>query len=291
MRRIASCLGTIVLNIFAQPLWAEDGVFEVDMELVLAVDISFSISMNEQDIQRRGYVAAFLDPEVVMALTQGTRGRVAVTYLEWAGETSHAQVIPWTLISDRESAAAFSERLNNLEINRSGRTSLSGALDMAADLLGRSPFVSYRQVVDLSSDGMNNSGLRVDKARDRLIYRGITINGLPLLVGTKGGPAENLDVYFEDCVIGGLGAFNYPVYNWESFGETLQRKLVRELAGYPGPAQARICQAADVTQAPTKMDCLTGERAELENFKALIDTIPGGAERWKPVEKDWIPED
>ncbi len=256
------------------------------MALVLAVDISFSISLDEQDIQRRGYVAAFLDGDVVDALTTGTRGRVAVTYLEWAGEDAQTQVIPWTIIADRESAAAFAARLDALEATRSGRTSLSGALDVAADLLDRSPFATYRQVVDISSDGMNNAGRRVDRARDRLTYRGITINGLPLMVGSKDGPQDGLDAYFRDCVIGGLGAFSYPVYAWADFAQTLKQKLIREVSGYHPPTPPRLWQAAAETT-----DCLTGEKRELEEFKALIGSIPGGSDRWKPAEDDWLPKD
>lgn len=289
MGKIASYLGAAVLGIFAAPAWADSGPLEVDMALVLAVDISFSISMDEQDIQRRGYVAAFLDAEVIDALTSGARGRVAVTYLEWAGEAAQTQVIPWAIISDYQSAAIFSDQLSTLEANRAGRTSISGALDVAADLLSRSPFATYRQVVDISSDGMNNSGLRVDNARDRLTYRGITINGLPLMAGSK-VPTQGLDQYFRDCVIGGLGAFSYPVYAWDDFAETLKQKLIREFVDKPRPPQARIWKVAGV-DAGTKTDCLTGEKRDLEDFKALIRTIPGGSERWKPVEEDWIPQE
>ena len=289
MRGLVFFLAATLLT--AVPLRADDGIFEVDMALVLAVDISFSISNDEQDIQRRGYVAAFRDADVVAALTSGTRGRVAVTYLEWAGEATQMQVIPWAVISDAQSAAAFSRRLERLESTRSGRTSLSNALDVAAGLFNRGPFVSYRMVVDISSDGMNNSGRRVDKARDRLVYRGITINGLPLLAGSRDAPNRNLDQYFRDCVIGGLGGFSYPVHAWEDFAETLKRKLIREFAGDHTPAEALLWRAADTQVTRPGMDCLTGEKKELEDFKALIGTIPGGAERWKPVEKDWIPED
>lgn len=261
------------------------------MALVLAVDISFSISQDEQDIQRRGYIAAFLDSEVVDALTKGIRGRVAVTYLEWAGEDTQMQVIPWVVISDTQSAAAFSERLGLLKTQRSGRTSLSGALDVAADLLSRGPFVSFRQVVDISSDGMNNSGRRVDNARDRLLHRGVAINGLPLMAGSIDAPNRGLDLYFRDCVIGGLGAFSYPVYSWDAFAQTLKQKLIREFVGDTQPATARLWNAAGEQDMRRKIDCLAGERKELDNFNALISTVPGGSERWKPVEKDWIPED
>jgi hypothetical protein len=282
--------GAALLGVIAAPVWADSGPLEVDMALVLAVDISFSISPDEQDIQRRGYIAAFLDTDVVDALTTGTRGRVAVTYLEWAGEAAQAQVIPWAIISDHQSAAVFSEQLNALETSRAGRTSLSGALDVAADLLSHSPFATYRQVVDISSDGMNNSGRRVDKARDRLTYRGITINGLPLMAGSK-APTQGLNHYFRDCVIGGLGAFSYPVYAWNDFAETLKQKLIREFVNKPRPPQARIWKVGGVADAGAKTDCLKGEKKELEDFKDLIRTIPGGSERWKPVEDDWIPQE
>ncbi|MDG1169625.1 MAG: DUF1194 domain-containing protein [Sulfitobacter sp.] len=291
MRSFASYVAFGLWCLLAQPAQADGGPFEVDMALVLAVDISFSISQDEQDIQRRGYIAAFLDTQVVAALTLGSRGRVAVTYLEWAGSDTQVQVIPWVVISDTQSAAAFSKRLEMLETNRSGRTSLSSALDAAVDLFNTGPFVSNRQVVDISSDGMNNAGRRVDYARDRLLHRGIVINGLPLMVGSTDGPNHDLDQYFRDCVIGGLGAFSYPVYSWDAFAETLKQKLIREFVGYRLPRPARLWNAAGTQPQGDKMDCLTGEKKELDDFKALIGTIPGGAERWKPVEKDWIPKE
>ena len=269
---------------------AETSLIEVDMQLVLATDISFSISPDEQDIQRRGYVAAFRNPEVIRAITSGFRGRVSVTYLEWAGEETQAQVVPWSLIYDQASAAAFADALERVTINRKGRTSLSQALNVALGLFRQSPFVAERHVVDISSDGFNNSGPRIDRLRDALVYHGVTINGLPLMAGKDSGPDAFLADYFEDCVIGGLGAFMMPVIRWEEFGQTLSRKLIMEIAGpEQTPAATRLIRAADTGPARAKMDCLFGEKQDLQEYIRQLEEAVGKnrAPRWMPREQDW----
>ncbi|MFT5946731.1 MAG: hypothetical protein ACI807_000976 [Paracoccaceae bacterium] len=262
---------------------------QVDMQLVLAVDISFSISRDEQDIQRRGYVAAFLDPEVIRAITSGYQGRIAVTYLEWAGEDIQFQVVPWMVISDPFSARAFSERLAQVHVNRRGRTSLSKALIAALGLLRQSPFVSNRMVVDISGDGFNNDGPRVDGARDALVYHGVTINGLPLMVGKDSGPEAMLDLYYKDCVIGGLGAFMMPMVGWDKFGATLNRKLIAEIAGpVNAPEEARVWHAVAEGNQPSA-DCLFGEKQERREYIRQLEDALGKtrAPRWIPREEDW----
>lgn len=266
---------------------AETGFVEVDIQLVLAVDISFSISLDEQDIQRRGYVSAFRDPDVIRAITSGFRGRVAVTLLEWAGDDMQTQVVPWTLVSDEVSAHDFATRLENAPIHRSGRTSLSTALVAARSLFSQSPFVAQRQVIDISSDGLNNSGPRVDKVRDTLVYHGITINGLPLMIGNSTGPEAQLDIYFEHCVVGGFGSFVSPVFNWEEFGPTLKKKLITEISG-PGPERIHLAATSQ-----TEMDCLIGEKEDRRKYIDQLKDAVGDdrAPRWIPREEDWpLPE-
>ncbi|MFK7755240.1 MAG: DUF1194 domain-containing protein [Sedimentitalea sp.] len=270
----------IVLTL-ATPLRADTGIIEVDMQLVLAVDVSFSISGDEQDIQRKGYIAAFRDPEIISAITGGARGRISVTYLEWAGTDMQAQVVPWTLISDPLSARAFADRLDQTPIKRSGRTSISKALSTALGLFRDSPFVANRMVVDISSDGLNNDGRRVDRIRDMLVYHGITINGLPLMIRPASGPEADLDRYFQDCVVGGLGAFVAPVGNWDAFAPTLKQKLIAEIAT-PMP-RARLLRANS-----TLTDCLSGEKEDLRKYiEQLEDATGNNADRWRPREEDW----
>jgi len=272
--------------VLAALLWspgarADGGFIEVDVQLVLAIDISFSISTDEQDIQRQGYVAAFRDPEVIRAITSGLRGRISVTVLEWAGEDSQAQTLPWTLIADAEGAHAFADALDAAPVRRSGRTSISQALEAGLSLMRASPFAAERHVIDLSSDGMNNDGRRVDRLRDLAVYHGITINGLPILVGAGTATTTPLDAYFRDCVIGGPGAFVAPVVHWRDFAGTLKRKLVLEIAGRA--PEAMLIRASD-----SPADCLAGEKADLKDYIDQLERATGGnADRWRPREQDW----
>ncbi len=244
----------------------------VDVELVIAVDVSWSMDYGELDIQRNGYVAAFRSPELHEAIADGVHGRVAVTYVEWAGEMSQSVVLPWTLIDGKEAAEAFAYRLSNAAPDRLRRTSISSAIDFAANLFDGNGFEGMRRVVDVSGDGPNNQGRPVTDARDAAIARGITINGLPLM--TQGderqgawGSIRDLDRYYSDCVIGGPGAFMIPVNDWEQFPEVVRRKLVLELAGlWPlrQPETAGVLKAAADGGAA---NCLIGERQWQERWQ------------------------
>ncbi len=236
----------------------------VDVELILAVDVSWSMDRGEQEIQRDGYVAAFRSPEVQRAITRGTHGRVAVAFVEWAGSLSQSVVIPWTLIDSKEAADTFAYRLSVEEPDRERRTSIAGAIDFAAPMFDGNGFAGLRRVIDVSGDGPNNQGRPVVEARDAAVRRGITINGLPLMTeDTSGysswGSIPNLDGYYADCVIGGPGAFVIPVKDWPQFPEAVRRKLVLELAGgWPLPASRSPPIERAAAEAGT--DCLVGEK-------------------------------
>jgi len=235
---------------------------QVDVELVLAVDVSLSMSPAELEIQRRGYAAALTHDRVIEAIRDGVNGRIAVTYVEWAGQTTQHIVVPWTVISSRAEAEAFVAKLTANPPNSARRTSISGALLFAGDLFAESSYRGLKRVVDVSGDGANNQGPPVDQVRDGMIAQGVTINGLPLM--TRGGTPsvfdiDNLDLYYTNCVIGGPGAFMIPVNDWAQFPEAIRRKLVLELADSDreeGLAKLPIIQAA----AEPGFDCQVGER-------------------------------
>ncbi len=235
----------------------------VDVELVLAVDVSWSMDHGEQEIQREGYAAAFRSEAVQRAIMEGGYGRVAVTYIEWAGIFSQSIVVPWTLIDSKASAEAFAYRLASEEPERRRRTSIASALDFIVPLFDRNGFVGRRRVVDISGDGPNNQGRMVTAARDAAVARGITINGLPLM--TSGGgfgwsSIPDLDRYYTNCVIGGPSAFIIPVNDWSQFPEAVRRKLVLELAGtWPDVPEAGAATVIR-TQNSAAADCLIGER-------------------------------
>jgi hypothetical protein len=232
---------------------------DVDLELVLAVDVSRSMDPAEQDLQKQGYLAALEHPEVLAAIRAGFLGRIAVAYAEWAGPGSHRVIAPWAVIDGPESAAAFTRTIASQPITYLHGTSISGGLLFASGLFQGSGFRSPRQVIDVSGDGPNNMGSPVLQARQLVLDRGITINGLPIMLHADfagGYSIPNLDVYYEDCVIGGPGAFLLTVESIDRLAEAIRRKLVLEIAGTPPkimPAQMQI-------QREPRIDCLIGEK-------------------------------
>jgi len=233
---------------------------EVDLELVLAVDVSLSMDLDEQTIQREGYLAAMVDPAVLNAIAQGPLQRIAVTYVEWAGATEQRIVVGWTLIDGQPAAQGFVRELAAKIPARLRRTSVSGALLFSTPLFEGNGFEGTRRVIDVSGDGANNEGAPVEMARDQAVAKGITINGLPLLLKRPVSTFDmvNLDLFYEDCVIGGPSAFMIPVRSVGEFRDAIRTKLVLEIANLVPPAEA-LLQPASSGQAP-RPPCDIGER-------------------------------
>jgi hypothetical protein len=203
---------------------------DVDLALVLAVDCSSSIDDRDFALQRAGYVAAFNDPRLARAVRGGTRGVIAVTLTQWAGPFEQVQAIGWRAIRDEASARGFARLIAAMprELSASA-TSISGAIDHARAVLERSGINAGRRVIDVSGDGMNNTGRLPELARNQAVARGIVINGLPIL-----SDDPNLDDYYTDYVIGGLGAFMLPAVSFRVFAQAILAKLLREVAGNAG---------------------------------------------------------
>ena len=231
---------------------------EVDLELVLAVDVSRSMDIREQELQRSGYVAAFRHPEIAAAIGSGLLGRIAVTYVEWAGPGSHSVVVPWTILDGAGSAAGFADALEQGGTARRRGTSISGALGYSAWLLENNAATGARRVIDISGDGPNNVGPPVEAARQQVLEAGITINGLPIMLNEQYDglySIRDLDIYYEDCVIGGPGAFLVTVESSDRFAEAIRRKLVLEIASVPP-----VMMPIQFDPAPPRIDCMIGER-------------------------------
>ena len=263
---LAAAQLTLLLSIFVllgpRPAagWEIDGQ-EVDVELVLAVDISLSVTPRELQIQRRGYAEAITSPQVLAAVRSGLLGRIAVTYVEWAGEGAQRTLIDWTMIESEADAQAFADTLLEAPGSSLRRTSISNALSYSVRLFDENGFTGLRRVIDISGDGPNNAGRPVVQARDAAVSQGIVINGLPLMTHEGFGgrwDLEDLDLYYTDCVIGGPGAFVIPVRGWDEFANAVQRKLVLEIAGLTPPAEPRVWHAS--APAPGGYDCLIGEK-------------------------------
>ena len=248
---------------------AKDGAIEVDVELVLAVDISYSMDPEEQRLQREGYAQALVSPQFQDALRSGAYGKIAVVYLQWAAARDQDVLLPWTVIDGAASARAFAERLLEAPYRRAQRTSISGALETSLKLFEGNGFHGVRRVIDVSGDGTNNSGRPVQEARDAVVRAGVTINGLPLLLRPSSwgfNDVANLDEYYEDCVIGGVGAFSIPIRDRAQFVNATRTKLVQEIAYKPTMKPGSqdglvdgLVQFAQQQEREPRVNCMVGE--------------------------------
>jgi uncharacterized protein DUF1194 len=232
----------------------------VDVALVLAIDVSRSMSPDELLIQRRGYAAAISSPEVVRAIELGAHRRIALMMFEWANQDHARLIVDWSVIESQADAEKFANVILESASQGQRRTSISGAIWRAIELLNDVPYLAERRVIDISGDGPNNQGFPVTNARDAAVDSGIVINGLPLM--TKGGIGfqfniKDLDEYYRRCVTGGPASFVLPVTSWEQFPDAVRRKLILEIGGI-APQRARVIPAQFTVEEP--YDCLVGEK-------------------------------
>ena len=236
----------------------KDGAPTVDVELVLAVDVSYSMDMDELAVQREGYAQAIVSKEFLQALKALPNGKVAVTYFEWAATSDQKIIIPWRVIDGPETADAVADEIMKTPIRRASRTSISGAINFAMPLFDENPYKGLRRVIDISGDGPNNNGTPVTLARDAALEKGIIINGLPIMVKEPTYSTmdiDNLDWYYEDCVIGGPGSFVVAIKDREKFKEAIRSKLLLEVAGRT-PDRPVIPVAGKEPRIP----CMIGEK-------------------------------
>jgi hypothetical protein len=211
----------------------------VDVALVLAADVSRSITSDKFDLQRKGYAAALTDPEVLEAIASGQNHRIAVAFLEWSGAGSQTVVVNWSLIGSKEEAGAVAAQILAAPRAFANRTAIGTALQYATSIVAQCPFVSDRKVIDVSGDGTNNDGPGPAQMRDAALASGVsTINGLVILSAPSPSsylrdhenPPEGLQAYYRQNVAGGLGSFVLVAKSFESFGRSLVAKLVQEIS-------------------------------------------------------------
>ena len=210
---------------------------QVDLLLVLASDVSRSVATRKFELQRQGYAAALSNPRVIEAIRSGPHGRIAICFVEWSGATSQKLVIDWTIVSDAASARRIGDQMLELPRSFADRTSISAGLEFSMSLLERAPFGATRRTIDVSGDGTNNSGRDIATARDEVLAKGVTINGLVILSETPlpwnpehTNPPGGLDEYYRRNVTGGPGSFVMVAENHNSFGQAIVKKMIAEIA-------------------------------------------------------------
>ena len=201
----------------------------VDMALVLAIDVSYSVDAREFRLQMDGIGLAFQQPQIHRAIRSGTNGRIAVAVIQWSSETSQIAGIPWTILASPEDAMNFAKKMFS-EPRRAaeGATAMGAALRHAGAMLLAAPFTTNRRVVDVSSDGRNNRGPQPLLVRRELAARNITINGLVIK-----NEWPTLDIYFKQHVVAGPYHFMIVANDYAAYSEAIYRKLLKEITG-PG---------------------------------------------------------
>ncbi len=209
----------------------------VDLLLVLAADVSRSVTQDKFELQRQGYAAAIAEPRVLEAIRSGLNGRIGVMFLEWSGFGNQKVVIDWTIIDGPAAAQKFGDQLLELPRSFADRTSISGGIDYAMAQLARAPFEAKRRTIDVSGDGTNNAGRDVAQARDGALAAGVTINGLVILSERPlqwnpehTNPPGGLTQYYRNNVIGGPGAFVLEAKDFNAFGQAIINKMIAEIA-------------------------------------------------------------
>ncbi|MDA0655828.1 MAG: DUF1194 domain-containing protein [Proteobacteria bacterium] len=256
--RFVAALASVVVvsSVAARAVRAEP----VDLELVLAVDVSGSIDVQEASLQRAGTIAALTDPDIMKAIKSGMLGKIAVAYVEWAGAGRLRLIGDWAVISGPRSANAFAKQIAKAPITVDLYTSISSAIEFGLRKFEGNGLEGARKIIDVSGDGPNNQGIYVNEARDKAVKAGVTINGLPIVNNKPGRygwpPFPQLAEYYEDCVIGGSGAFLVVAHTHRDFARAIKRKMLLEIAGRI-PQRAKIWRAALKQRA--KISCDIGE--------------------------------
>lgn len=257
----ALALAVAPVLLAAAPSLAEER--RVDLELVIAADVSDSMTTDLGRLQRAGYAAALRAPLFGQSIAFGRWGRIALTYVEWGDAGLAAVVVPWTEIATPEDAARIADALERRRVGHFTRTSISHAIAFSHGLMEGNGYDGDRRVIDISGNGPNNQGAPVELARDAAIAAGITVNGLPILLDLEaprgifglGFDRREIARYYERCVIGGPGAFALPVRSVADFTEATLRKLLLEVAGARRPGREAILFAQLLPVANDAFPC------------------------------------
>ena len=257
------------------------GPTQVDVKLVIATDVSLSIDDFEAQIQRQGIADLFLDPEVIRAIQSGPLGVIAVAMLDWAGYGENKVVLDWTLVNDRVSAAALSEKIRKIGRIPGRRTSITDALERSFAMIEESDgqIVAARRVVDVSGDGPNNDGYSLQELHDKIANNGITVNGLPIMDESSDGYFADLDKYYGACVVSGKGSFLIVVKHFNDFGPAMRRKLVVEISQDESQIK-QVLRELDPNPLFKQVAAGTTAAQSAPRLAPLARTYPGGCDKY-----------
>lgn len=223
--RLRAVLPLVLLLFWPQHLGAQSG--RSDLNLVIAMDCSWSVNQGEYALQAGGIASAFADPEIIAAIKDGFRGRISVLIVHWSTSGTQKIALPWSIIANESDAIDFAKRAALMERQTTkGGTSIAGALRFSQRRFENAPLVGDRNVIDVIADGENNNGDRIELVRDTVVRVGTTINALAVI-----NEVSYLHHYLRNRVIGGPGAFVERANDYRDFKRAFRKKLLREIKG------------------------------------------------------------
>jgi hypothetical protein len=264
---------------FGGPVASESNSAAVDLELVIAVDVSSVMNRERLALQREGYAQAITSQEFLQALKSGANGKVAITYLEWSGSDYQKVIVPWRTVDGPAAAAEVAAGIMKSPRTMQSRTSISGAMSFARSLFDKNPDRGTKRVINISGDGPNNSGQPVPTARDAVLAAGVVVDGMAIMLQEPPLPhteIDHLDHYYEDCVTGGPGSFVVAVNDAGHLKDAIRSMIVSEVGGVT-PEQAGISRAG---QEP-RLSCSIGE----DMYERAWGRMSG-----KPTSAPWVPQ-
>jgi hypothetical protein len=203
---------------------------QADLALVLAVDVSGSVSNERFHLQREGIAQA-----LEWVSQQAEHETIELAILEWSSKNT--TIVPWTTLTSPGDFAAIAGILRTAPRAEASLTDVGLGISASLDLLDALPLPADRMIIDVSGDGTQNTGeLTAQQVRDLAVKKGITVNGLPI---TDGGDA-NLKEWYRDNVMGGDQAFIIVANGFDDFARAMRQKLTLEIA-----AASRLTGIAD----------------------------------------------
>ncbi len=248
MSVLGSLVSFLITFSLTTPAFAQGAPIQVDMVLVLAVDVSDSVDDAEYILQKRGIVEALLNKEFKNTLEQCNDSGIAVTYLEWSGDNSNsgqsAQLVGWTLLKNGNDLRRFSDQVMAAQRLTNAATDIEISLLSSEALIEENaPYASASKVILVSGDGVQNvsprnslittlpneeAQIRRDEAlrytSRRLVEKGYQISGLA--ISSASSPID-LEEYFSQNVVGGVGASVRPINGYSEYSKGLLEILLR----------------------------------------------------------------
>jgi hypothetical protein len=223
VRGKASRAGALALLAMTAP--QAEAETPVMLELVLALDCSASVDRQEFQLQVDGLAAAFADPDVLRQVETLRPFGAAIAVVQWGAPGETRLVLPFTFISSSRDAKAFGFQISLIpRLMHASSTSIASGIDDSRLLLESNEYLGLRKIIDVSGDGIDNSGADLKGARRRAKAAGITVNGLPIMADDS-----TLDAYYRQRVIVGAASFIEPARDFRDYIRAIKEKLLREL--------------------------------------------------------------